>query len=478
MEVIRSNKGGLKLCYEQYMYTKKSASKSSIFWTCTNRTSGCSGSLRTNLDITDVVRGTDHDHPPNELKISVVKVRAEMKRLATQSNDKPSVVYANSIMDAEDNALACLPSAEVCKRTIRNQRNPEFPKVPDTCREILIEGKWSENANGDEFLFYDSGPDSESRVIAFATQRQLQLPAESNQWLMDGNFAMSPTQFAQLFVIQVALSESAVPCVFALLQDKRQTTYETLFQAIIDKCTNLGYQPDPISVMVDFEIGLRQALSSVLGDHIHIQGCFYHLSQATWRKIQELGLTDTYKNSDEFKQFCGMLDGLAFLPVRDVAARMEYIQTLDAPNSEELVTYFDTTYVARRYRNILRNGWNIIRRTPAGFPPPDWNVHDATVSDAQRTNNQCEGWNNRFTHLVGHHHPHIWKLIKFLKLEERSAATAIAQHQIGNLQPRKKHRKYVNLQSRLRRLCVEYNNGERDIENFLNAVGHTIRFEK
>ena len=135
---------------------------------------------------------------------------------------------------------------------------------------------------------------------------------------MDGNFAMSPTQFAQLFVIQVALSESAVPCDFALLQDKRQTTYETLFQAIIDKCTNLGYQPDPISVMVDFEIGLRQALSSVLGDHIHIQGCFYHLSQATWRKIQELGLTDTYKNSDEFKQFCGMLDGLAFLPVRDV----------------------------------------------------------------------------------------------------------------------------------------------------------------
>ncbi|KAH3725549.1 hypothetical protein DPMN_051394 [Dreissena polymorpha] len=41
----------------------------------------------------------------------------------------------------------------------------------------------------------------------------------------------------------------------------------------------------------------------------------YHLSQATWREIHELGMVDVYKTNDEFRHFYGMLDVLAFLPV-------------------------------------------------------------------------------------------------------------------------------------------------------------------
>ena len=31
---------------------------------------------------------------------------------------------------------------------------------------------------------------------------------------------------------------------------------------------------------------------------------------------------------------------------------------------------------------------------PPCFPPELWNVHEATVNGAPRTNNQCEGWNS------------------------------------------------------------------------------------
>ena len=148
---------------------------------------------------------------------------------------------------------------------------------------------------------------------------------------MDGNFVMAPAYFHQLFVIQVPVGNVTVPAVFALLPDKRRTTYEVLFQAIVDTCTELGYQPDPVSVIVDFEIGLRQSLRAVFGEHLAIQGCFYHLSQATWRKIQELGMVDVYKTNDEFRHFCGMLDGLAFLPVADVPAGLVYLRTVCIP---------------------------------------------------------------------------------------------------------------------------------------------------
>jgi hypothetical protein len=34
--------------------------------------------------------------------------------------------------------------------------------------------------------------------------------------------------------------------------------------------------------------------------------------QASWRTIQQLGLVPLYKNDDDFRLFCGMMDGLAF----------------------------------------------------------------------------------------------------------------------------------------------------------------------
>ena len=53
-----------------------------------------------------------------------------------------------------------------------------------------------------------------------------------------------------------------------------------------------------------------------------VNGCFYHLTQATWRKIQILGFVQQYKEEKDVKLFCDMLDGLPFLPVDDVPEGM------------------------------------------------------------------------------------------------------------------------------------------------------------
>jgi hypothetical protein len=58
-----------------------------------------------------------------------------------------------------------------------------------------------------------------------------------------------------------------------------------------------------------------RAVTAVFGRHVNHQGCFYHLTQASWRLIQQLGLVPLYKNDDDLRVFCGMMDGLAFLPV-------------------------------------------------------------------------------------------------------------------------------------------------------------------
>jgi len=48
-------------------------------------------------------------------------------------------------------------------------------------------------------------------------------------------------------------------------------------------CNDLGFQPDPTTVIMDFAIN---AVTNTICPHVHIQDCFYHLTQSTWRKIQ------------------------------------------------------------------------------------------------------------------------------------------------------------------------------------------------
>ena len=79
------------------------------------------------------------------------------------------------------------------------------------------------------------------------------------------------------------------------------------------------------------------------------QGCFYHLTQSMWRKIQNLGPSNTYKASDEFRQFCSEFDALAFLQVVDVPAGMQHLKDTCPEEATSLLEYFDQTYVSDTY---------------------------------------------------------------------------------------------------------------------------------
>jgi hypothetical protein len=62
-----------------------------------------------------------------------------------------------------------------------------------------------------------------------------------------------------------------------------------------------------------------------------------------------------YNNDDDFTLFCGMMDGLAFLPVPDLTIGIHLLRTLcpdDPPEAAELLEYFDSTYISGRLSRI------------------------------------------------------------------------------------------------------------------------------
>ena len=230
-------------------------------------------------------------------------------------------------------------------------------------------------------------------------------------WFLDDNFTMSPP--LQLYVFRVPLGSTTVGVAYALLQRKTQDTYEELFRALFYKCSSMELYPEARTILVDFKQAVISAIGTTLDNDVQVRGCFYHLTQATWRKIQELGLVPRYRDNEDFKLFCGQSDALAFLPTEDIPEVIIYIRGNTAPGAEGLVDYFDQ-YVTGTFRRtgVPRDvvyGAAIVcmRRIPPRYPPALWNVHQATLDDEPRTNNQCTGWNNRFTHLIGYQHPSV-----------------------------------------------------------------------
>ena len=108
------------------------------------------------------------------------------------------------------------------------------------------------------------------------------------------------------------------------------------------------------------------------------------------------------------------------------------------------------------------------------FPPAAWNVHERTLAAEPRTNNFCEGWNSNFTSMVGYNHPSIWKVIKGIQVEANEASTKILQTNIGNPPRKNMKRIYIQQQEKLSQLCLDYQNVQVDLSNFLSGIGHNI----
>ncbi|RNA04161.1 hypothetical protein BpHYR1_007434 [Brachionus plicatilis] len=69
-----------------------------------------------------------------------------------------------------------------------------------------------------------------------------------NNWYADGTFDISPTFFKQVYSLHVIKNGTTVPCIFAMLANKKQSTYKKMFKMIESDIEN-----KPKSINMDFE---------------------------------------------------------------------------------------------------------------------------------------------------------------------------------------------------------------------------------
>ena len=389
-------------------------------WRCVERKGvvPCSASMKTNLAMENLQLLKIHNHQAVPGRVDVVKARGQMKARARSSLDKPNQIFVNTNANMTEDAKALLATPETIRRDLRRTRAAHHPVEPQTLRDLEILGQWALTVgiNPEALVLHDSGRDSNERIIIFAKNGHVQKLAECDKWCMDGNFAVAPPLFLQLYVILGRVAGSFVPLVYALLERKTLATYEEMFQVLAH------HNCFPTTAIIDFEIAVQLAATSIFGLGFEIQYCFYHLTNSTYRKVQALGLVPLYRDNEEFRLFVGQLDALAFLPPDQVRDVMAHLQRVMPAAAADLVQYFDETYVSGRVQRIPRPpGPGPIGFRYSHIPPvfaiEKWNMHQVTLNNEPRTNNNAEGWNNRFSSLVGEDHPGVYKLIETIQAE-------------------------------------------------------------
>ena len=110
------------------------------------------------------------------------------------------------------------------------------------------------------------------------------------------------------------------PAFFVLPPNKQQVTYSQMWTEIKSLKPGLA----PRSVQIDFELASKAALIEAF-PQTHIYGCYFHLGQSLWRKIQENGLQRLYLQDENVRMALKMLLALAFLPVDEVSDAFDSI---------------------------------------------------------------------------------------------------------------------------------------------------------
>ncbi|KAG0441956.1 hypothetical protein DMUE_0664 [Dictyocoela muelleri] len=110
------------------------------------------------------------------------------------------------------------------------------------------------------------------------------------------------------------------------MKNKSKKCYDEAFYYL-----NNLIKKQPRFIIIDFEMAAY--LVNDIYKNSEITGCFFHISQILFRKIQSSGLTTYYKSSSQIRECLKMILALAFVPKNDLS-NMIYKMDIYIKNNE------------------------------------------------------------------------------------------------------------------------------------------------
>ena len=227
VEFILSKYGKPKLLHEGYSYTfhKKRETTGNVSWRCdlTNLGARKKGIFCYSTAVTTGTTSTStleyakpHTHLPNPGHVGALKVRSNVKTVASQNPTmKPHAVVASSLSNLPGDVHLNLPERpSSLKRSIQRKRKADSvsanPDLALCCDRSLILLNIPPTLL-QPWMHFDSGP-SNDRILIFTTASNLDLLRQSGRWCGDGTFKAAPKLWSQLYTIHGLKNGYTVAC--------------------------------------------------------------------------------------------------------------------------------------------------------------------------------------------------------------------------------------------------------------------------
>ncbi|KAF7685046.1 hypothetical protein CDIK_4205 [Cucumispora dikerogammari] len=402
-----------------FIYNFYSLINSNTRWRCELRT--CRGYIITNKS-DEIIKEKQHSHDSNELKVKKNILMAKLKDRIINTKENSRNIITDMLSKTEENLLIAIPpiSYLVDKSTrIRNNGferfQPDYEDFPDSLKKTMRK---------ETFLQFDSGIECPNRVVLFYSLPTIEYLKKSDVIMMDGTFKICPPSFYQIYTIHGVIYGKSFPMIYIIMKNKTQSAYSLAFNFI-----NRNININPKYILLDFEIAAINAARETF-PHSKVQGCLFHFGQSLWKKLQNLSLSQKYKNDKNFNQTVRMLLNLAFVPPVDVIKQYSSIikiyKKTENKELQKFLKYFENTYVG----SVEQDN---IYKEPI-FSPDLWSCFFRVLDRAPRTTNAVESWHRSIRRKIESTHPNMSKLIDSFQKEEETVHLNLIKAARGELQ--------------------------------------------
>ena len=417
------------------------------------RTRDCNGSLytnnneeNTNIDLRTPHR--EHCIPDPEMR-SIEKVITELKiKVRSQATPIPSLFDESAAMLSQSPITASrFPLFNQIDTSLYRERLRHLPALPKLRSELDLPDHLKQTMTGNNFHIYSS---VNNDLIVFGIECNIRKLSTNSHWCVDGTFKSVPKLFVQLFSIHVFEGDKLIPLIYCLLSSKTQSMYSELFRALKDKANTLDIILMPSLFTCDFERGLISSIRLEFPT-ASIRGCYFHFCQAVYRRVQTLGLSTLYIHDQESRLYIRKLLAIAFVPIDLIPQTFQNLKYMCQPELQSLFTYFENFWIDTVNHNL-------------------WNMYGIQ----RRTNNNLEGWHLRLNRAIGKTHANIYEFILKIIKEQGVTETLLAQIEAGNIKLHSNNIKYKQINERIGIITRDFNNGIRNIDEFLTGIAHNL----
>ncbi|CAF1055262.1 unnamed protein product [Brachionus calyciflorus] len=166
-------------------------------------------------------------------KIKILDRRRKIGQKVEFSDEKPrKILHELNDNNLDDEMIA---------------NNANYPPNPEKLSEIYFPVFFPITKKKENFLYFDSGADSEFLFIIFTTESNLNQNLENAHVFVDGTFDIAPKLFAQVYTIH-ALIDVCFPMANGLFSRKTEEMYVEFLNAV-----QIKLKHDPFSITSDFK---------------------------------------------------------------------------------------------------------------------------------------------------------------------------------------------------------------------------------